>query len=80
MALAILGGLRRGGAPAETFIVVEPHAPQRDKLRAELGVEALAVADASLARAALVVWAVLGLVGGSGASWYKKRAALAKAC
>jgi len=58
MALAILGGLRRGGAPAETFIVVEPHAPQRDKLRAELGVEALAVADASLARAALVVWAV----------------------
>jgi hypothetical protein len=29
---------------------------------------------------ALVVWAVLGLVGGSGASWYKKRAALAKAC
>jgi pyrroline-5-carboxylate reductase len=58
MALAILGGLRRGGAPAESFIVVEPHAPQRDKLRAELDVEALAVADASLARAALVVWAV----------------------
>jgi len=58
MALAILGGLRRGGAPAEAFIVVEPHASQRDKLRAELGIEALAAADASLARAALVVWAV----------------------
>ena len=58
MALAILGGLRRGGAPAEGFIVVEPHAPQRQRLQAELGIEALAVADASLAEAGLVVWAV----------------------
>jgi pyrroline-5-carboxylate reductase len=58
MALAILGGLRRGGSPADGFIVVEPHAPQRERLRAELGIEALAAADASLARAALVVWAV----------------------
>lgn len=58
MALAILGGLRRGGAPAGGFIVVEPHAPQRERLRAELGIEALAAADASLARAGLVVWAV----------------------
>jgi pyrroline-5-carboxylate reductase len=38
--------------------VVEPHAPQRDKLRAELGIESLAAADGSLAKAALVVWAV----------------------
>ena len=58
MALAILGGLRRGGAPAGGFIVVEPLAPQRERLRAELGIEALAAADASLARAGLVVWAV----------------------
>lgn len=58
MALAILGGLRRGGAPADGFTVVEPHAPQRERLRAELGIEALAAADASLARAAIVVWAV----------------------
>ena len=58
MALAILGGLRRGGAPASSFIVVEPHAPQRERLQAELGIQALAAADASLARAGLVVWAV----------------------
>jgi pyrroline-5-carboxylate reductase len=58
MALAILGGLRRGGASADGFIVVEPYAPQRERLRAELGIEALAAADASLERAALVVWAV----------------------
>ncbi len=58
MALAILGGLRRSGAPASAFVVIEPHAPQREKLCAELGIEAQSVADASLARAALVVWAV----------------------
>ena len=58
MALAILGGLRRGGAPASSFIVVEPHAPQRERLQAELGIQALAAADAELARAGLVVWAV----------------------
>lgn len=58
MALAILGGLRRGGAPAEGFIVVEPHAPQRERLHSEWGIQALAAADASLAKAGLVVWAV----------------------
>jgi pyrroline-5-carboxylate reductase len=58
MAVAILGGLRRGGAPAEAFVVVEPNAAQREKLRAELGIEAQAQADARLAGAALVVWAV----------------------
>jgi hypothetical protein len=36
MAVAILGGLRRSGAPAEAFVVVEPNAAQREKLRAEL--------------------------------------------
>jgi pyrroline-5-carboxylate reductase len=59
MAGAILGGLLRAGQvqPAD-LIVVEPHAPQRDKLRAELGIEALPAGDASLARAGTIVWAV----------------------
>ncbi|WP_337959427.1 pyrroline-5-carboxylate reductase family protein, partial [Pseudomonas asplenii] len=35
-----------------------PHAPQRDKLRAEFGVQAVAQGDASLAEADIVVWAV----------------------
>lgn len=58
MASAILGGLRRGGTPAEAFIVVEPYGSQRERLRAELGIAAQPGVDSSLARAALVVWAV----------------------
>ena len=58
MAAAILGGLRRRGWPPEAFLVVEPHAPQRERLRAELGLAAQEQADAALARAAMVVWAV----------------------
>ncbi len=58
MAVAILGGLRRQGVPASQFVVVEPGAPQRDKLAADLGIEARPQADAALSDAALVVWAV----------------------
>lgn len=58
MASAILGGLRRAGHPAEDLLVVEPMAAQRNRLRDEFGVAALAEADASLGRAATVVWAV----------------------
>jgi len=58
MASAILGGLLRAGTPADALLVVEPHAPQRDKLGADFGLAALAAGDASLARAGLVVWAV----------------------
>ncbi len=58
MAGAILGGLLRAGVPAERLLVVEPHAPQRAKLAAEFGVQALAAGDASLAGAGTVVWAV----------------------
>ncbi len=58
MASAILGGLRRAGHPAEDLLVVEPMAAQRDRLQDEFGVVALAEADASLGRAATVVWAV----------------------
>lgn len=58
MAAAIIGGLVRAGTPPASIRVVEPFAPQRDKLLAEHGVQALDAADASLRDAALVVWAV----------------------
>lgn len=58
MASAILGGLLRAGFTLAQLAVVEPHAPQRDKLRAEFGVQAVAQGDASLAEADIVVWAV----------------------
>ncbi|MFG6440167.1 pyrroline-5-carboxylate reductase [Roseateles sp. LKC17W] len=59
MAGAILGGLLRAGqVKAADVLVVEPHAPQRDKLRADFGIEALAAGDAVLAGVATVVWAV----------------------
>jgi len=58
MASAILGGLIRSGTPAGSVIVVEPFEPQRAKLHAEFGIDALAQADATLAKASLVVWAV----------------------
>ncbi len=58
MATAIIGGLRRGGRAGETLIVVEPNPAQRERLAADFGVRALALADASLNEADLVVWAV----------------------
>jgi pyrroline-5-carboxylate reductase len=58
MASAIIGGLLKSGRSADSIIVVEPVQAQRDKLRADFKLRALAVADASLAQAALVVWAV----------------------
>ncbi|MBI3349130.1 MAG: pyrroline-5-carboxylate reductase [Burkholderiales bacterium] len=59
MASAIIGGLLRAGqVQAGDVLVVEPFEPQRDKLRADFGVQALAAGDASLARAGTVVWAV----------------------
>jgi pyrroline-5-carboxylate reductase len=58
MASAIIGGLRRQGMAAEQFIVVEPFAPQREKLLADFGIAAKAQADAALASAGQVVWAV----------------------
>jgi pyrroline-5-carboxylate reductase len=58
MASAIIGGLLRQGVAPEQLIVVEPHAPQRDKLLVDFGVRVLERADASLERAQLVVWAV----------------------
>lgn len=58
MASAILGGLLRAGLKPAQFIIVEPYAPQREKLVGEFGVTALAAGDASLAGASTVVWAV----------------------
>ena len=59
MASAIVGGLIKQGLPATLIDIVEPHAPQRDKLRAQFpGVTVLDAAGPALARAGLVVWAV----------------------
>jgi pyrroline-5-carboxylate reductase len=58
MASAIIGGLLRSGLSAGQILVVEPHAPQRDRLAAEFGLQPLASGAASLAGAATVVWAV----------------------
>ena len=58
MAGALIGGLRRSGVAAARILVVEPQAAQRERLRAEFGVDPLPAATAALAQAALVVWAV----------------------
>jgi pyrroline-5-carboxylate reductase len=58
MASAIIGGLRASGRAGDSIVVVDPGDAQRDKLAREFGVRALAAADATLARASLVVWAV----------------------
>ena len=58
MASAIISGLLKQGQPVHTLRVVEPGAAQRDKLRADFGVTSQPHADASLASAELVVWAV----------------------
>ena len=58
MSSAIVGGLIEGGLAPQAVLVVEPLEAQRDKLRAAFGIAPLAAADASLERAAIVVWAV----------------------
>ncbi len=58
MASAIIGGLIESGHAPDAVLVVDPGAAQRDKLHAAFGVRTLAAADAALAQAALVVWAV----------------------
>jgi pyrroline-5-carboxylate reductase len=58
MASAIISGLLRQGRPVSTMTVVEPHEPQRAKLRDTFGVTGLGRADASLSAARIVVWAV----------------------
>ena len=58
MSSAIVGGLIEGGLAPQAVLVVEPLEAQRDKLRAAFGIAPLAAVDASLERAAIVVWAV----------------------
>ena len=58
MAAAIIGGLIRQGLPAADIAVVEPLAEARARLKSSHGVTALEKADATLARAGVVVWAV----------------------
>ncbi len=59
MAGAIFGGLLRSGWPAAAIRVVEPGAEQRERIAAAWpGVTLLPAADATLASAEIVVWAV----------------------
>lgn len=58
MASALIGGLRRAGRAAGSIVVVEPVEAQRAKLAADFGVQAQESADARLAAAGMVVWAV----------------------
>jgi len=58
MAGALVGGLVRGGTPPGRIVVIEPVEAQRDKLHQAHGVVAQAAADARLAAAGTVVWAV----------------------
>ena len=58
MAMALIGGLRRAGFAGESIVVVEPSEAQRNRLAAEFGVQAAAVAGPALAGARTVVWAV----------------------
>ncbi len=58
MASAIIGGLLRQGLAPQQVQVVEPLADQRERLLAQWPIRVLAAPDASLAAAALAVWAV----------------------
>jgi pyrroline-5-carboxylate reductase len=58
MAEALLGGLVAAGRPRSQVWVVEPGEAQRRLLVERFDVTAVAVADASLAAAEIVVWAV----------------------
>jgi pyrroline-5-carboxylate reductase len=58
MAGALIGGLLKAGRTAASILVVDPSGPQRERLAHDFGVTTLAAADARLAQAALVVWAV----------------------
>lgn len=58
MAGAIVGGLVASGQDPASLVVVDPGAQARERLAEHHGVRVLAAADATLAEAAIVVWAV----------------------
>ena len=58
MASAIIGGLIGQGMDAMKILVVEPYAPQQEKIKQDFGIEAFSAPNSMLAQAATVVWAV----------------------
>jgi len=58
MASALIAGLLRSGHDASTILVVEPHAPQRERLVNEYSVRVLPAPSSELAEATIVIWAV----------------------
>lgn len=58
MAGALIGGLLRSGWAPDAIAVIDPGAAQRTALESRFGVRTFAEADANLARADCVVWAV----------------------
>ena len=58
MAGALIGGLVKSGRAPAGILVVEPVEAQRERLRVAYGVAPQAAADARLAKAEFVVWAV----------------------
>ena len=58
MASALIGGLLKAGRAPQSLLVIEPSEAQRARLVADFGVRTLAAADATLAEAGTVVWAV----------------------
>ena len=58
MATALVGGWVKSGRAADSILVIDPGEAQRDALHAQFGVRTQATADAALAAAGMVVWAV----------------------
>ncbi|MDO9286430.1 MAG: pyrroline-5-carboxylate reductase [Aquabacterium sp.] len=58
MASALIGGLIRAQRAPDSILVIDPGEGQRARLAADFGVRVQPAADAALAEAALVVWAV----------------------
>lgn len=58
MATAIIGGLLRQGRAANSILVIDPVAEQRQRLHDKLGVQTAAGPDSALSQASTVVWAV----------------------
>ena len=58
MAGALIGGLLKSGRAPRSILVVDPAEAQRERVGGAFGVAAQAQADARLASAGLVVWAV----------------------
>ena len=58
MASALVGGLLKAGREPSSILVVEPFEAQRLRLGQQFGIDIRAAADASLAAAQMVVWAV----------------------